>query len=120
MTESPKHLLDTTSEAPQRPSKIAKTTTDSEDEEEHQQEQEQSEKPTNPNPRMQRYLVAIEYIGTRFSGSQQQLNCRTVVGALKVLIYFKILYFYFLYLFFLVLWSQRNFESMIKEQCVSS
>ena len=100
MTESPKHLLDTTSEAPQRPSKIAKTTTDSEDEEEHQQEQEQSEKPTNPNPRMQRYLVAIEYIGTRFSGSQQQLNCRTVVGALQVLIYLKILYFYFLYLFF--------------------
>lgn len=93
MTESPKHLLDTTSEAPQRPSKIAKTTTDSEDEE----EQQQSEKPTNPNPRMQRYLVAIEYIGTRFSGSQQQLNCRTVVGVLQVLIYFKILYFLFLF-----------------------
>ncbi|OMO92264.1 Pseudouridine synthase I, TruA [Corchorus olitorius] len=35
------------------------------------------------NPRTQRYLVAIEYIGTRFSGSQQQLNCRTVVGALE-------------------------------------
>ena len=101
MTESPKHLLDTTSEASQRPSKIAKTTTDSEDEEEQQQQQQQqSERPTNPNPRMQRYLVAIEYIGTRFSGSQQQLNCRTVVGALQVLIYFKILYFYFLYLFF--------------------
>ncbi|XP_075648234.1 uncharacterized protein LOC142619040 isoform X1 [Castanea sativa] len=83
MTESPKHLLDTPSEAPQRPSKIAKTTTDSKDEEEQQQEQEQSEKPTNPNPRMQRYLVAIEYIGTRFSGSQQQLNCRTVVGVLQ-------------------------------------
>lgn len=114
MTESPKHLLDTTSEAPQRPSKIAKTTTDSEDEEEQQQEQ--SEKPTNPNPRMQRYLVAIEYIGTRFSGSQQQLNCRTVVGVLQVLIYFKILYFFV----FLVLWSQRNFEFMIKEQCVGS
>lgn len=120
MTESPKHLLDTTSEASQRPSKIAKTTTDSEDEEEQQQQQQQSERPTNPNPRMQRYLVAIEYIGTRFSGSQQQLNCRTVVGALQVLIYLKILYFYFLYLFFLVLWSQRNFVSMIKEQCVSS
>ncbi|KAM3762647.1 hypothetical protein ACB098_01G362400 [Castanea mollissima] len=83
MTESPKHLLDTTSEAPQRPSKIAKITTDSEDEEEQQQEQEQLEKPTNPNPRMQRYLVAIEYIGTRFSGSQQQPNCRTVVGVLQ-------------------------------------
>ncbi|KAI4367397.1 hypothetical protein MLD38_023139 [Melastoma candidum] len=35
------------------------------------------------NPGVQRYLVAIEYIGTRFSGSQQQLNCRTVVGVLE-------------------------------------
>lgn len=37
----------------------------------------------NPNPRIQRYLIAIEYIGTRFSGAQQQSNCRTVVGALE-------------------------------------
>ena len=36
------------------------------------------------NARIQRYLVAIEYIGTRFSGSQQQPNCRTVVGVLQV------------------------------------
>uniref|UniRef100_A0A0E0MKI9 tRNA pseudouridine synthase n=1 Tax=Oryza punctata TaxID=4537 RepID=A0A0E0MKI9_ORYPU len=35
------------------------------------------------NPRAQRYLVAVEYIGTRFSGSQQQLNQRTVVGVLE-------------------------------------
>ncbi|CAA6660161.1 unnamed protein product [Spirodela intermedia] len=28
-------------------------------------------------------LVAVEYIGTRFSGSQQQPNCRTVVGVLE-------------------------------------
>ncbi|KAK9114271.1 hypothetical protein Syun_021068 [Stephania yunnanensis] len=40
--------------------------------------------PMNQNPRLQRYLVAIEYIGTRFSGSQkQQPNCRTVVGVLE-------------------------------------
>uniref|UniRef100_A0A0E0REU2 tRNA pseudouridine synthase n=1 Tax=Oryza rufipogon TaxID=4529 RepID=A0A0E0REU2_ORYRU len=32
----------------------------------------------------QRYLVAVEYVGTRFSGSQQQLNQRTVVGVLEV------------------------------------
>ncbi|RYR11742.1 hypothetical protein Ahy_B04g069261 isoform A [Arachis hypogaea] len=32
---------------------------------------------------IQRYLVAIEYIGTHFSGSQKQLSCRTVVGALE-------------------------------------
>ncbi|KAK1324125.1 hypothetical protein QJS10_CPA02g00754 [Acorus calamus] len=31
----------------------------------------------------QRYLVAVEYVGTRFSGSQQQPNCRTVVGVLQ-------------------------------------
>ncbi|RWW28990.1 hypothetical protein GW17_00006506 [Ensete ventricosum] len=36
------------------------------------------------NPRVQRYLVAVEYIGTRFSGSQRQPNCRTVVGVLEV------------------------------------
>ncbi|CAL4903835.1 unnamed protein product [Urochloa decumbens] len=35
------------------------------------------------NPRAQRYLVAVEYIGTRFSGSQQQPNQRTVVGVLE-------------------------------------
>ncbi|PUZ63242.1 hypothetical protein GQ55_3G052700 [Panicum hallii var. hallii] len=35
------------------------------------------------NPRAQRYLVAVEYVGTRFSGSQQQLNQRTVVGVLE-------------------------------------
>ncbi|XP_057430043.1 uncharacterized protein LOC130723108 isoform X2 [Lotus japonicus] len=33
--------------------------------------------------RIQRYLLAIEYIGTRFSGSQKQLTCRTVVGVLE-------------------------------------
>lgn len=36
------------------------------------------------NKRIQRYLIAVEYIGTRFSGSQKQLNCRTVVGVLEV------------------------------------
>ncbi|KAL0732563.1 hypothetical protein Bca4012_008772 [Brassica carinata] len=35
------------------------------------------------NPGVQRYLVAIEYIGTRFSGSQQQAKDRTVVGVLQ-------------------------------------
>lgn len=36
------------------------------------------------NPRAQRYLVAVEYIGTRFSGSQKQPNQRTVTGVLEV------------------------------------
>uniref|UniRef100_A0A7N0TVZ3 tRNA pseudouridine synthase n=1 Tax=Kalanchoe fedtschenkoi TaxID=63787 RepID=A0A7N0TVZ3_KALFE len=35
------------------------------------------------NPRIQRYLIAVEYIGTGFSGVQQQLNCRTVCGVLE-------------------------------------
>ncbi|PWA72184.1 pseudouridine synthase family protein [Artemisia annua] len=37
------------------------------------------------NPKgIQRYLVAIEYIGTKFSGAQQQApNCITVVGVLQ-------------------------------------
>ncbi|CAM8935188.1 unnamed protein product [Rhodiola kirilowii] len=34
-------------------------------------------------PIIQRYLIAVEYIGTRFSGVQQQLNCRTVGGVLE-------------------------------------
>ncbi|KAG6652410.1 hypothetical protein CIPAW_05G004800 [Carya illinoinensis] len=79
MTENPKHLLDRVSESPHRPSKIAKTAAQnlSNDEEEQQ------EAPMGPSPRTQRYLVAIEYIGTRFSGSQQQPNFRTVVGVLE-------------------------------------
>ncbi|KAG6710469.1 hypothetical protein I3843_05G004500 [Carya illinoinensis] len=79
MTENPKHLLDGVSESPHRPSKIAKTAAQnlSNDEEEQQ------EAPMGPSPRTQRYLVAIEYIGTRFSGSQQQPNFRTVVGVLE-------------------------------------
>ncbi|KAK4424419.1 tRNA pseudouridine synthase A [Sesamum alatum] len=41
------------------------------------------EKNMNPNPGIQRYLVAIEYIGTRFSGAQKQSSGRTVVGVLE-------------------------------------
>ncbi|XP_062175914.1 uncharacterized protein LOC133880960 [Alnus glutinosa] len=82
MTENPKHLLDSVSESSQRPSKIAKTAVEelSDDEEEQQPP---AQEPMNPNTRIQRYLVAIEYIGTRFSGSQKQPNCRTVVGVLE-------------------------------------
>ncbi|KAL0387229.1 UNVERIFIED_CONTAM: tRNA pseudouridine synthase A [Sesamum radiatum] len=41
------------------------------------------EKNMNPNPGTQRYLVAIEYVGTRFSGAQKQSSGRTVVGVLE-------------------------------------
>ncbi|KAL5171350.1 tRNA pseudouridine synthase A [Glycine soja] len=44
---------------------------------------EEEEMIQNPRNGIQRYLVAIEYIGTRFSGSQKQLNVRTVVGVLE-------------------------------------
>lgn len=44
------------------------------------------------NPRIQRYLVAVEYIGTRFYGAQQQPTSRTVVGVLEV----TIISFYFI------------------------
>ena len=88
MTENPKHLLDGTSGSSQRPSKIAKTAVEelSDDEEEQQPlQQPPAKEPMSPNSRIQRYLVAIEYIGTRFSGSQKQPNIRTVVGVLEVL-----------------------------------
>ncbi|PIN08069.1 putative pseudouridylate synthase [Handroanthus impetiginosus] len=37
----------------------------------------------NPSPGTQRYLIAIEYIGTRFAGAQKQSTGRTVVGVLE-------------------------------------
>ncbi|XP_071736849.1 uncharacterized protein [Rutidosis leptorrhynchoides] len=66
----------TVTESPDRPSKIAKITDETEKVEMAGQ---------NPSFRsIQRYLIAIEYIGTRFSGAQQQApNCRTVVGVLQ-------------------------------------
>ncbi|MCI96297.1 tRNA pseudouridine synthase-like 1, partial [Trifolium medium] len=36
--------------------------------------------------KIQRYLMAIEYIGSRFFGSQKQLTDRTVVGVLEVIL----------------------------------
>ncbi|OMO75139.1 Pseudouridine synthase I, TruA [Corchorus capsularis] len=82
MTENSKHSLNTTPESP-RPSKIPKTQGVSDQEGEEEGDNQLEESSMSKNPRTQRYLVAIEYIGTRFSGSQQQPNCRTVVGALE-------------------------------------
>lgn len=64
-------------ESTDRPSKIAKFSDETETE---------NAEMAGQNPRsIQRYLIAIEYIGTRFSGAQQQApNCRTVVGVLQV------------------------------------
>ncbi|KAJ9174725.1 hypothetical protein P3X46_013339 [Hevea brasiliensis] len=84
MTETAKHSLDSASaESPTRPSKISKTQDFRDHDDDELLESSVVTKPMSPNPRLQRYLVAIEYIGTRFSGSQKQLNCRTVVGVLE-------------------------------------
>ncbi|XP_010242036.1 PREDICTED: uncharacterized protein LOC104586484 [Nelumbo nucifera] len=75
--EESKRSLDSHLGSPEKPSKIART--------EDSSDEERSDNPLNmnPNPRIQRYLVAVEYIGTRFSGSQKQPNCRTIVGVLE-------------------------------------
>ncbi|XP_021891664.1 uncharacterized protein LOC110809976 isoform X3 [Carica papaya] len=83
MGENSKHTLETSSpDSPERPSKVTKTE-DFREEHEEQQLLNVVEQPMNPNPGVQRYLVAIEYIGSRFSGSQKQPKCRTVVGVLE-------------------------------------
>jgi len=68
----------------ERPSKISKTLQEG-DSSEEEEEKEAVDKSMKPG--LQRYLVAVEYIGTRFCGSQQQLNHRTVVGVLQVLFF---------------------------------
>ncbi|KAL1214230.1 hypothetical protein V5N11_034757 [Cardamine amara subsp. amara] len=90
MSDNLKHPLDftTTEESLERLSKVARIEGFSDEEEEAEEQQglvvSEPELSMNPvNPRMQRYLVAIEYIGTRFSGSQQQATDRTVVGVLQ-------------------------------------
>lgn len=69
----------------ERPSKISKTLQEEGDSSEEEEEKEAVHKSMKPG--LQRYLVAVEYIGTRFCGSQQQLNHRTVVGVLQVLFF---------------------------------
>lgn len=65
----------------ERLSKVARIDGFSDEEEGHESELSMSPE----NPRVQRYLVAIEYVGTRFFGSQQQPKDRTVVGVLQVI-----------------------------------
>lgn len=92
ISETSKHALDQQFEnrSSVRPKKIAKVDEeefDGEDEEigesKHLRELISGEVKMNPNPRVQRYLIAIEYIGTRFAGAQQQATGRTVVGVLQ-------------------------------------
>ncbi|CAN1804547.1 tRNA pseudouridine synthase A, partial [Linum perenne] len=80
---SPKHcLLPPESPDSERPPKLPKTQQVLPDDGEGEEE-EKHQDIMCPNPRLQRYLVAIEYIGTRFSGSQKQAFGRTVVGVLE-------------------------------------
>ncbi|XP_052193173.1 uncharacterized protein LOC127801803 [Diospyros lotus] len=87
VAESPKHSLDQRPASPQRPPKIPRIAGEIDDgdgeEVEEQKESILSVDTMSQNPRLQRYLVAIEYIGTRFAGAQRQPNCRTVVGVLE-------------------------------------
>ncbi|MCL7027013.1 hypothetical protein MKW94_016486 [Papaver nudicaule] len=70
------------------PPKITKTIVVEEEEEIQfsDEEEEETENPQiikNNNPRMQRYLVAFEYHGEKFFGSQQQAVRRTVIGVMQ-------------------------------------
>ncbi|KAL0348224.1 UNVERIFIED_CONTAM: tRNA pseudouridine synthase A [Sesamum angustifolium] len=70
-------------ESVQRPANINGENFSGESVEEEDADRGLIEKNMNPNPGIQRYLVAIEYVGTRFSGAQKQSRGRTVVGVLE-------------------------------------
>ncbi|KAK6130099.1 hypothetical protein DH2020_036149 [Rehmannia glutinosa] len=70
--------------SPRRPSKLAKIDGGDFSDDVEEEEIESVDRNMSPNPRIQRYLVAIEYIGTRFSGAQKQATGRTVVGVLEL------------------------------------
>lgn len=92
ISDNSKHYLDQRSGSPQRPQKIPRISTvegGEEDEDGEVEERETivgDEDMNQKNPRLQRYLVAIEYIGSRFAGAQKQPNGRTVVGVLEVIL----------------------------------
>lgn len=67
-----------------KPLKISRSSTEGAEKEANDRGEVGSAGAMSQSPRVQRYLIAVEYIGTRFFGSQKQPNCRTVVGALEV------------------------------------
>lgn len=74
-----KRSLDFPAKSP-KPSKISRP---DEIEEELAEEVERDQPIMSQNTKIQRYLVAFEYIGTRFFGSQKQPSHRTVTGVLE-------------------------------------
>ncbi|KAJ0035562.1 hypothetical protein Pint_25896 [Pistacia integerrima] len=141
MTENPKHSLDTTPESSQRALKIPKTVEDqtnnnnteqNPEEEKEEVEETKIAKAMNQSGKLQRYLVAIEYLGTRFSGSQKQLNRRTVVDVLEIKAMFQeyyqpgycILNYYatgsrisgFAFGFCVIPWRRRHFINLLGSQ----
>lgn len=81
ISESPKHSFDQRPESPQRPWKLPRIA--GEEIINADEDGSPGDETMSQNPRIQRYLVAIEYIGTRFAGAQKQPNFRTVVGVLE-------------------------------------
>lgn len=75
---NPKHTVEfeECSDNNNRPSKISKI--------EEEEEEEEMNQHHHHHRKIQRYLVAVEYIGTRFFGFQKQLTDRTVAGVLEV------------------------------------
>lgn len=85
MTQNPKHTVEFEECSDNRPSKISKIEYPNPiDDGEEEEEEEDQKQEMSQHRKIQRYLVAIEYIGTRFCGSQKQLTDRTVVGVLEV------------------------------------
>ncbi|KAL7235745.1 hypothetical protein ACSBR1_019103 [Camellia fascicularis] len=81
ISESPKHSFDQRPESLQRPWKLPRIA--GEEIINADEDGSPGDETMSQNPRIQRYLVAIEYIGTRFAGAQKQPNFRTVVGVLE-------------------------------------
>lgn len=93
MTKFSKHILQCKAECSKRLSNAARNEEEEVEESVEENAVEECEEVSESrnlsdsgteNPGMQRYLVAVEYIGTRFAGAQKQPQGRTVAGILEV------------------------------------